>query len=96
MVLTLDAYAPLPSDLSLNYEDVKKVVLMAYELVSKAYRRGSDGPQPPLGRSFSAPRPPVLQKLSGDGGMTSGVKESDRVIIFFCMVMVILLITVLF
>ena len=48
-----------------------------------------DRPQSPLGPSFSAPRPPVLQKLSGYGGVKSGgsegvgVKESDRVICFF-------------
>ena len=161
-----DAYASLSSELSLDYEHVKKAVLRAYELVPEAYRQRFrcfkksddqtyvefghekevlfdrwchslqvydfdklrdlmlvedfknclperivthindrkalnvseaavladeyvlthkdryDRPQPPLGRSFSASRPPVIQKSSGDGGVTSGVKESDRVCSF--------------
>ena len=56
--------------------------------------------QSPLRPSFSAPRSPVLQKLSGDGGMTSGgregvgVKESDM-FFFFVRSVVILLTAVL-
>ena len=34
-----DAYASLSSELSLDYEHVKKAVLRAYELVPEAYRQ---------------------------------------------------------
>ncbi|XP_060949305.1 uncharacterized protein LOC133026426 [Limanda limanda] len=59
-----DAYASLESGMSLNYDHVKEAVLRAYELMPEEYRQRDsyDKPQSSLGRSFSAPRPPVTQK----------------------------------
>ena len=58
-----------------NVLEISRAAVLADEYVL-THRDSYDKPQSSLGRSFSAPRPPVTQKESGGG------KESDRVCSF--------------